>query len=93
MISLVAISATDYRFVQWTGNVGTIANINAASTTITMNGYYIITANFEAVYDLTMAADPKEGGIATDLTNESPYAEDTEVSIKAEATEGYEFVN
>jgi len=40
-----------------------------------------------------MAADPEEGGTATDLTNESPYAEGTEVSIKAEAAEGYGFVN
>ena len=36
-----------YRFVNWTGDVGTIANVNAASTTITMNGDYSITANFE----------------------------------------------
>jgi uncharacterized repeat protein (TIGR02543 family) len=45
------------------------------------------------VYDLTVAADPEVGGTATDWTNESPYAEGTEVSIKAEAAEGYEFVN
>jgi len=45
------------------------------------------------VYDLNMAAAPEEGGTATDLTNESPYAGGTEVSIKAEANEGYEFVN
>jgi uncharacterized repeat protein (TIGR02543 family) len=46
-----------------------------------------------ATYDLTMAADPAVGGTATDLTNESPYAEGTEVSVKAEANEDYEFVN
>ena len=46
-----------------------------------------------AAYDLTMAANPEIGGTATDLTNVSPYAEGTEVSIKAEANEGYEFVN
>jgi len=45
------------------------------------------------VYNLTMAADPEAGGTATDLTNESPYTEGTEVSIKAEAAEGYGFVN
>jgi hypothetical protein len=45
------------------------------------------------VYDLAMTADPEVGGTATDLTNESPYAEGTAVSIKAEAAEGYEFVN
>jgi len=44
-------------------------------------------------YELTMAADPGAGGTATDLTGASPYAEDAEVSIKAEANEGYEFVN
>ena len=44
-------------------------------------------------YELTMAANPEAGGTATDLTDESPYAEGTEVSIKAEAAEGYQFVN
>jgi hypothetical protein len=34
-------------FVKWTGDVGTIADVNAASTRITMNGNYSITANFE----------------------------------------------
>jgi uncharacterized repeat protein (TIGR02543 family) len=58
-----------------------------------MDGDYSITANFVAVYNLTMAADPEEGGTATDLTDESPYAEGIEVSIKAEAAEGYAFVN
>jgi hypothetical protein len=71
--------------------------VYAASTNITMNGDYSITANFEEIplvqYDLTMAADPEVGGTSTDLTDESPYAEGTEVSIKAEANEGYGFVN
>ena len=93
VVDLLAEADACYEFVNWTGDVGTIADVNAASTNITMNGDYSITANFVAVYDLTMAADPQVGGTATDLTNESPYAEGTEVSIKAEAAEGYEFVN
>jgi len=44
-------------------------------------------------YELTMATDPEAGGTATDLTNASPYAEDAEVSIKAQAAAGYRFVN
>ena len=44
-------------------------------------------------YDLTMAEDPAAGGTATDETNESPYAEDTDVRIKAVANAGYQFVN
>jgi len=42
----VATPATGYHFVNWTGNVGTVANANAASTTITMNGSYSVTAVF-----------------------------------------------
>ena len=93
VVDLVAEAGACYEFVNWTGDVGTIADVYAASTNITMNGDYSIIANFVAIYDLTMAADPEVGGTATDLTNESPYAEGTEVSIKAEANEGYEFVN
>jgi preprotein translocase subunit YajC len=93
VVDLVAEADACYEFVNWTGDVGTIADVNDASTNITMSGDYSITANFVAVYNLTMAADPEEGGTATDLTNESPYAEGIEVSIKAEAAEGYGFVN
>jgi hypothetical protein len=46
VVDLVASPASGYRFVKWTRDVGTIANINAATTTITMNGAYSIRANF-----------------------------------------------
>ena len=36
-----------YRFVNWTGDVDTIDNVNAAQTAITMNNEYSVTANFE----------------------------------------------
>jgi hypothetical protein len=42
-------------------------------------------------YNLTVAADPEEGGTAADNTNESPYEEGAVVSIEAVAAEGYEF--
>jgi len=48
VVDLVASPDSGYRFVSWTGDVGTIGNTTAASTTITMNGNYSITANFEA---------------------------------------------
>ena len=47
VVNLTATPAAGYRFVNWTGNIGTIANVNAANTTITMNDDYSITANFE----------------------------------------------
>ncbi len=47
VVNLVAQAAENYNFVNWTGDTGTIGNVNAASTTITMQGDYSITANFE----------------------------------------------
>jgi hypothetical protein len=49
LVNLVATPSSGYQFVNWTGNVSTIANVNAAITTITLNGDYSITANFEAI--------------------------------------------
>jgi uncharacterized repeat protein (TIGR02543 family) len=48
-VILVATPSSGYQFVNWTGDVDTIANVNDASTTITLNGDYSITANFEAI--------------------------------------------
>jgi uncharacterized repeat protein (TIGR02543 family) len=44
-------------------------------------------------YDLTTAVAPSDSGTATDLTNASPYAGGTGVSIKAVANPGYRFVS
>jgi hypothetical protein len=46
VVRLVAKPERGYRFVKWTGDVDTIANINAATTIITMRGDYAITASF-----------------------------------------------
>jgi uncharacterized protein YkwD len=46
IVNLAAEAEEGYHFVTWTGNVGTIANVNAASTTITTNARYSIQANF-----------------------------------------------
>jgi len=60
VVILVATPSSGYQFVNWTGDVDTIANVNAASTTITLNGDYSITANFEAIpagqYSLAIAS-------------------------------------
>jgi hypothetical protein len=60
LVNLVATPSSGYQFVNWTGNVSTIANVNAAITTITLNGDYSITANFEAIpagqYSLAIAS-------------------------------------
>ncbi|OGN95600.1 MAG: hypothetical protein A2Z77_05855 [Chloroflexi bacterium RBG_13_51_36] len=46
VVSLSAEPAEGYQFVSWTGDVGTIADANAASTTITADHSYSIRANF-----------------------------------------------
>jgi hypothetical protein len=93
VVNLVAAAAGGYRFLNWTGNVGTVANVTAASTTITMNGNYLITANFVPVYNLTMAVAPGGSGTSADLTGGSPYTAGTVVNIQAVATAGYTFAN
>ena len=96
VVSLVATPATGYQFVNWTGNVGTIANVNAASTTITMNDNYSVTANFETIspgqYSLTISSTA--GGSVT-TPGEGSFARDagTVVSLVATPATGYEFVN
>ncbi|GAF99161.1 unnamed protein product, partial [marine sediment metagenome] len=46
VVDLLAKPAEGYSFVEWSGDVGTVDNINAAETTITMSGNYSITASF-----------------------------------------------
>ena len=47
VVDLVAEAEEGYQFGNWTGDVNTIADVEAASTNITMSGNYSITANFE----------------------------------------------
>jgi hypothetical protein len=49
LVNLVTTPSAGYRFDRWTGDVATIADVDAASTNITMNGNYSITANFVGV--------------------------------------------
>jgi hypothetical protein len=49
MVRLLAEPEEGCRFVNWTGDVDTIANVNAAITVITIHGNYEITANFEEI--------------------------------------------
>ncbi len=46
-VSLVAMPEEGYRFVGWSGDVGTIAETAAASTIITMDSSYSVTAGFD----------------------------------------------
>jgi len=55
VVNLVAEPDEGYQFVNWTGDVATIGNVNAATTIITTNGNYEITANFKQTPPITFA--------------------------------------
>jgi len=65
VVDLVAEADEDYFFEKWTGGVTTIANINAASTNITMPAQNVaVTANFKEV--LPSVTTQAASGVSTD---------------------------
>jgi hypothetical protein len=95
VVNLVAEAESGYGFGNWTGDVGTIADANNATTTITMNGDYFITANFEQVtpqFDLTISSTAG-GTVTAPGEGTFTYDQGTGVNLVAEAEEGYQFVN
>jgi len=96
VVSLIAEPDGGYHFVSWSGDVGTIANVNAPSTTITMNDNYSIRANFEegpVPYHTLTISIPGRGGSTNPPDGEHTYPEGTVVSITAIPAVGYQFVN
>jgi hypothetical protein len=93
-VNLVATPHAGCRFVSWTGDVDTIADADAAETTITMNGDYMIMANFAGMrpvqHDLFI--NSTEGGVVV-WPGEGvfTYAEGIVVGLVTEAEEGYSF--
>ena len=61
VVDLVAEPEEGYQFTCWTGSVGAVDDLNAASTSVTMMGDYTITANFakeiRTWYDLDAIRD------------------------------------
>jgi hypothetical protein len=49
VVNLVAEADSGYRFAGWSGDVDTIADVDAATTTITMDSSYAIRADFQTV--------------------------------------------
>src|SRR5665648_445415 len=94
VVNITATPATGYHFVNWTGDV---ANLNSASTTVTMNANKTVTANFELdaeTYALTMAVNPSGGGTTSPAVGAHPgYAANQVVNITATPATGYHFVN
>jgi uncharacterized repeat protein (TIGR02543 family) len=91
VVDLMAEADEGYRFVNWSGDVDTVANIENAITTITMNGDYTITAQFAPKQcDLTISST--EGGLVT-TPGEGIFTYDsgTVVDLAVQSAEGYRF--
>jgi uncharacterized repeat protein (TIGR02543 family) len=93
VVPLVALPHAGYQFAGWTGDVGTVANVNTATTTVTMNDDYSITATF-AVMQHSLVIHTTEGGSVT-APGENAYTYDKGevVNLVAVADEGYLFIN
>jgi len=92
VVDLVAEANECYEFVNWTGDVSTIADVNTATTTITMNGSYNITANFAPLSYNLMADSTAGGSVTTPGEGTFTYDCGDVVDLVAEADEGYRFV-
>jgi hypothetical protein len=66
VVDLVAGLEVGYRLVNWTGDVGTIANVNDAINTITINDHCSITAKFEEVNCMVAAGYYHTVGLKND---------------------------
>jgi uncharacterized repeat protein (TIGR02543 family) len=93
-VSIKAVAAEGYHFVNWTAPAGSFASATAAQTTFTMPAQDVtVTANFEVggAYTLGTVVSPIMGGTVYDVTGASPYNEGEVVSIQAVAASGYQF--
>ena len=92
MVPITAIPATGYRFVNWTRDVDTVADVDAASTTVTMNGNYSIQANFVSTepiqYSLTISSS-FGGSVTTPGEGTFTYSPGAVVSLGAAPDYGY----
>ena len=59
VVDLVAVPEEGYYFANWSGDVDSVASVFAATTTVTMNADYSITANF--VQGLALSLNPNVG--------------------------------
>jgi hypothetical protein len=93
VVDLVAEADEDYYFANWIGDVGTIADIEDTSTSITMNGDYLIAASFRPIrYSLSISSSAG-GSVTAPGTGAFIYDAGTVVNLLVNAEEGYLFRN
>ncbi|MBO7133457.1 MAG: C10 family peptidase [Bacteroidales bacterium] len=89
-VNLVATPANGYLFTNWTEN-GTVVSTNA-NYQFTVTSDRTLVANFtQRTYNVTATVDPANSG--TISGNNSPYTYGANVSLTANANDGYTFIN
>jgi uncharacterized repeat protein (TIGR02543 family) len=95
-VDLVATPDASYVFVNWTGDVDTIEDVNDATTSITVDDNYSVTANFVLIaptqYNLIISST-QGGSVTTPGEGDFAYDEGTVVNLVATFEAGYQFVN
>lgn len=95
IVDLVAQAEEGWQFLEWTGDVSGIVDVYTSITTITMNGDYSITANFQEIppvqYNLTISRT-EGGSVIEPGEGLALYDEGTVVDLVAQAEEGWQFV-
>ncbi|MDJ0840768.1 MAG: CARDB domain-containing protein [Acidobacteriota bacterium] len=84
--TIQATAAVGYRFDRWEGE--DITDVNAAQTTVLMTGDKTVTAHFIKTWNLTVSADPTEGGT---VSGGGTFDDSVSTSVTAEASAGYRF--
>ena len=87
-------AGSHYHFAGWTGDVATIANPQAASTNITMNDSYSITADFEldAGWNSLTISTTSGGSVTEPGQGTFVYEHGNTIDLVAQPDEDYEFV-
>jgi hypothetical protein len=96
VVDLVAVSDEHWHFLEWTGDVGVVANVTAAQTTITMNDSYSITAVFEIDEGWYSLITSSAGGGSVTVPGEGtfvyPVGENVMIVAQADVSSHYRFV-
>ena len=94
VVDLVARPEEGYRFVEWTGDVAAIGDVQARETTITMRDNYSVTARFELIIGVHMLTISSTAGGSVTTPGEGTFllTTGTVVGLVAQPDEGYQFV-
>ncbi len=84
-VPVTATANSGYQFVNWSGPV---ADPNATSTTVTVNGPTTVTANFVHLYTMTITVTPAGTGT---VTGAGTYTAGSVVTLAATPAPGYRF--